>query len=159
MYLKSDTLLLADVFENFRKMSLKLYHLDPVKFLSATGLAWKAALKKTEVELELLTDTDMLLMVEKGIRGGICHAIHRYAKANNKYMKDYDKNKESSYLKYWDVNYLYGWAMSQKLPVNKFEWIEDISQINEDFIKKYNEEIDKGYFLEVDIFSKFSRIP
>ena len=159
MYLKSDTLLLADVFENFRKMSLKFYHLDPVKFVSAPGLAWQAALKKTEAKLELLTDTDMLLKIEKGIRGGICHAIHRYAKANNKYMKDYDKNKESSYLKYWDANDLYGWAMSQKLPVNKFEWIEDISQINEDFIKKYNEEIDKGYFLEVDIFSKFSRIP
>ena len=75
-------------------------------------------------------------MVEKGIRGGKCHAIHRYAKANCKYMKDYDKNKESSYLKYRDVNNLYGWAMSQKLPVNNFEWIEDTSQFNEDFIKK-----------------------
>ena len=76
LYLKSDTLLLADVFENFRKMCLKTYHLDPVKFLSAPGLAWEAALKKTEVKLELLTDTDMLLMVEKAIRGGIYHAIH-----------------------------------------------------------------------------------
>ena len=93
----------------------------------------------------------MLLMVEKGIRGGICHAIHRYAQANNKYMKDYDKNKESSYLKYWDVNNLYGWAMSQKLPVNNFEWIKDTSQFNEDFIKNYNEESDEGYFLEVDV--------
>ena len=88
----------------------------------------------------------MLLMVEKGIRGGICHAIHRYAQANNKYMKDYDKNKESSYLKYWDVNNLYGWAMSQKLPVNKFEWIEDTSQFNEDIIRNYNEESDEGCF-------------
>ena len=93
----------------------------------------------------------MLLMVEKDIRGGICNAIHRYAKANNKYMKDYDKNKESSYLNYWDVNNLYGWAMSQKLPVNNFEWIKDTSQFNEDFIKNYNEESDEGYFLEVDI--------
>ena len=84
LYLKSDTLLLADVFENFRKMCLKIYHLDPVKFLSAPGLAWQAALKKTEVKLELLTDIDMLLMVEKGIRGGICHAIHQNAKVNNK---------------------------------------------------------------------------
>ena len=75
-------------------------------------------------------------MVEKGIRRGICHEIHQYAKANNKYMKDYNKNKKSSYLKYWDVNNLYGWAMSQKLPVNKFEWIEDTCQFNEDFIKK-----------------------
>ena len=92
----------------------------------------------------------MLLMVERGIRGGICHAIHRYAKANNKYMKDYDKNKESPYLKYWNANSLYGWAMSQKLPVNKFEWLKDTSQFNEDFIKNYNEESDEGYLLEVD---------
>ena len=95
---------MADVFENFRKMCLKIYHLDPVKFLSAPALAWEAALKRTEVELELSTDIDMLLMIQKGIRGRICQAIHRYAKANNKYIKDYDKNKESSCLKYWDVN-------------------------------------------------------
>ena len=93
LYLKNDTSLLADVFQNFRKMLLKIYCLDLVKFLSALGLAWKAALKKIEVKLELLTDIDMLLMVEKGIRGRICHVIHRYAKANNKYMKGYDKNK------------------------------------------------------------------
>ena len=77
----------------------------------------------------------MLLMVEKGIRGGICHYIYRYAKANNKYMKNHDKNKQFSYLQYLGVNNLYGWAMSQKLPVNNFEWIEDTSQFNEDFIK------------------------
>ena len=111
LYLKSDTLILADVFKNFGKMCLKIYHLDPVNFLSAPGLAWQATLKKIEVKLELLTDIDMLLMVEKGIRRGIFHTIHRYAKANNKYMKEYDKNKESSYLKYWNVNTLYGWAM------------------------------------------------
>ena len=102
-------------------MCLKIYHLDPAKLLSAPGLAWQAALKKTDVKLELLTDIDMLLMVEKGIRGGICHAIHQYAKAKNKYLRDYDKNKKLSYLKYWDVNNLYGWAMLQKLPVNNFE--------------------------------------
>ena len=93
----------------------------------------------------------MLLLVEKGIRGAICHSIYQYAKANNKYMKDYDKNKESSYIQYWDVNNLYGWAMLQKLPVNNFEWIKDTSQFNEDFIKNYNEESDEGYFLEVDV--------
>ena len=107
--------------------------------------------KKTKVKLDLLTDIDMLLMVEKGIREGIYYSIYRYSKANNKYMKDYDKNKESSYLQYWDVNNLYGWAMSQKLPVNNFEWIKDTSQFNEDFIKNYNEESDEGYFLEVDV--------
>ena len=79
-------------------------YFDPAIFFSASGLAWQAAIKKTEVKLKLLTDIDMLLMIEKGIRRGICHAIHQYAKANNKYMKDYDKNKQSSYLKYWDVN-------------------------------------------------------
>ena len=91
LYLKSDTLLLADVFESFRKMCLKIYQSDPAKFLSAPGLAWQAPLKKKEVKLKLLTDIDMLLMVAKGIREGICHAVHRYTKANTKYMKDYDK--------------------------------------------------------------------
>ena len=89
--------------------------------MSTPGLAWQACLKKTEVKLELLTNNNMLLMVEKGTRGGICQAIHRYAKASNKYMKNYDKNTTSSYLTYLDANNLYGWAMSQKLPVNGFE--------------------------------------
>ena len=92
LYVQSDTLLLADVFNNFRDMCLKEYELDLAHFLSLPGLAWQAHLKKTYIELELLTDYDMLLMVEEGIRGGICHSIHRYAKANNKYMKNYDKN-------------------------------------------------------------------
>ena len=95
-YVQGDMLLLADVFENFRNMCIKIYELDPAKFLSAPGLAWQAALKKTKVKLDLLTDIDMLLMVEKGIRGGICHSIYRYAKANNKYRKNYDKHKELS---------------------------------------------------------------
>ena len=93
----------------------------------------------------------MLLIVEKGIRGGICNSIHRYAKANNKYMKNYDKDMESSYLEYLDANNFYGWAMFQKLPVNGFEWVEELSQFNEDFIKNYDEDSNKGYFLEVDV--------
>ena len=93
LYVQSDTLLLADVFENFRNMCIKVYDLDPAHFLLAPGLAWKSRLKKTGVKLELLADVDMLLIVEKGIRGGICLAIHRYAKANNKYMKNYDQNE------------------------------------------------------------------
>ena len=101
--------------------------------------------------LELLTDIDMPLMVEKGTRGGICQAIHRYAKANNKYMKNYDKNNESSYIEYLDASNLYGWEMSQKLPVNGFKWVEKLSKFNEIFIKNYNENSDIGYFLEVDI--------
>ena len=90
--------MLADVFENFRNIYLEIYELDPEKFLSAPGLAWKVTLKKTKVKLDLLTDIDMLLMVEKGIRGGICYPIYQYAKANNKCMKDHDKNKESSFI-------------------------------------------------------------
>ena len=132
-------------------MCVKSYHLDPVKFFLAPGLAWQAALKKTKVKIDLLTDIDMLLMVEKDIRGGICHSIYRYTKANNKYMKEYDKNKKSSYIQYLDVNKLYGWGMSQKLPVNEFEWIEYTSKFNEDFIKNFKEESDERYFLEVDV--------
>ena len=94
LYVKSDTLSLSDVFNNFRNMCLKEYELDPAHLLSLPGLAWQVCLKKTNIELELLTDYDMLLMVEEGIRGRICHSIHRYAKANNKYMKNYDKNEE-----------------------------------------------------------------
>ena len=94
MHVQSDTLLLADVFEKFRNKYIEIYELEPAHFLSAPGLAWRVCLKKTGVKLELLTNNDKLLVVEKGIRGGICHAIHRYAKANNKYIKNYVKNKE-----------------------------------------------------------------
>ena len=130
LYVQSDTLLLADVFENFRNKCLEIYELDPIYFVSAPGLAWQACLKKTEVKLELLTDYDMILMIEKGIRGGICQATHRHAKANNKYMKNYNKNIESSYIEYLDAYNLYGWAMSQKLPVNGFMWIKYLSEFN-----------------------------
>ena len=135
LYVKSDTVLLADLFESFRNMCIKIYELDPCHFLTAPGLAWRVCLRKTEVELELITDLDMLLMREEGIRGGMCHAVHRYAKANNKYIKNYDKKGESSYIQYLDANNLYGWAMSQKLTVGGFKWIEDVSKIDEDFIK------------------------
>ena len=120
LYVQSNTLLLADVFENFRDMCIKVYELDPAHFVSLPGLAWQACLKKTNIELELLTDYDMLLIAEEGIRGGICHSIHRYAKANNKYMKNYNNNEESSYIQYLDhisniyiSNNLYGWPMSK----------------------------------------------
>ena len=90
-------------------MYLEIYELDPARFLAVSSLAWQAALKKIRVELDLLTAFNMLLMVEKGIRIAICHSIYRYAKGNNKYMKDYNKHKESSYLQYWDLNNLYHW--------------------------------------------------
>ena len=93
----------------------------------------------------------MLLMVQKGIRGGICHAIHRYAKANNKYMKNYDEDEESSFLEFLVAKNLYGWAMSEPLPVNGFDWMEDLSKIYADFIKNYDKDSDKGYILELEI--------
>ena len=99
-------------------MCLKIYHLDPVKFNSGPGLAWQATLKKTKEKLELLTNDYLLLTVKKDIRGEICHAIHLYGKANNKYMNDYGNNKESVCFRYWDVNSLFRWAMSQKPTVN-----------------------------------------
>ena len=135
LYTQSDTLLFADVFENFRNMCIKVYELGTAHFLTAPGLAWQVCLKKTDVELELLTDPNMLLMVEEGIRGRMYHAVHRYAKANNKYMKNHDEKKESSFFEYLDANSLYGWAMCQKLPVCGFKWVKNVSRIDKDFIK------------------------
>ena len=151
-YVQCNTLMLADVFENFRNKCIEIYEFDPAHFLSGPELAWQACLKKTEIELKLLTDYDMLLMVEKGIKGGLYQVTHRYPKANNKCMrKKYDKSIELSYLMYLDANNLYGWAMSQKLPVNGFKWVKDLSKFNESFIKNYDENSEKGYFFEVDV--------
>ena len=124
LYVQNDTQLLADVFQNFRKTFLKVNELDPAQFLSASGLAWQAYLKNT---------------------------THRYAKANNEYMKNYDENNDSSFLEYLDANNLYGWAMSEPQPVNGLEWLEDLSKIDEDFIKNYDKDREKGYILEVDV--------
>ena len=151
MYVQCDTFLLADVFEDFRNMCLNKYGLDPAHLLSAPGLEWQACLKKTKVELELLADIDMLFMVEKETRGGTCQAMHRHAKANNKYMKNYNNDVISSYLTYLDASNLYGWAMSQKLPVKGFKWVQDLSRFNEIFTKNYDENSNTGYFLEVVI--------
>ena len=152
LYVQSDTLLLADVFNNFRDMCIKEYELDPGYFLSLPGIAWQACLKRTNIELELMTDYDMLLMVEEGIRGGICHSVHRHAKAKNKYMKNYNNNNEESlYIQYLDANNLYGWAMSKKLPANGFKWIDN----NETAEPSAKHVINKVYILEVDI--KYSK--
>ena len=148
LYLRTDVVLLANVFETFRDTCLKHYSLDPAHFYTAPGLAWKACLRKTRVRLELLSDPDMLLMFERGIRGGITQVVHRYASANNKYMGDlYDPNKESKYLQYLAANNLYGWAMSQLLPTSKFKWVDiEPSQIHTLTASKI-----KGYLLEVDV--------
>ena len=114
-------------------------------------------LKMTDIKLELLTDNNMLMMFEKGIRGGMCQATYRYAKANNKHMKNHDMNYDmnyeelSSFLMYVDANNLYGWAMSKTLPVDNFKWVDDLSMFTEDFIKSYDEESDIGCLLVVDI--------
>ena len=147
----SDTLLLEDVFESFRNKCIEIYELDPAYFLSAPGLAWQACLNKTKIEIKLLTDIDMLLIVEKRIRGGICHEIHRYATADNKYMKNYDKDKESSYLMYLGANNLHGWKVYQKLPVTEFRWQKNTSKFSEKSTKNYDKASDIGYILEVDV--------
>ena len=123
LYNDSDALLLADVFENFRDICLKIYGLDPVYYYTAPGLAWDACLKMTGINLELLNDVDMLLMFEKGIRGGISIISNRYGEANNKYMKCFNKNKLLKFLMYLDANNLYGCAMSEKLPTHGFKWL------------------------------------
>ena len=127
LYLKSDVLLLADVFENFRSTCLYHYNLDPAHYYTSPGLAWDACLKETGQELQLLHDYDMLMMFEKGIRGGISHISKRYAEANNKYMENYDPDKPSSYIQYLDANNLYGWAMSQPLPTGGFKWMKNLT--------------------------------
>ena len=124
LYNETDVLLLADVFENFRNLCLKIYRLDPVYYYTAPGLAWNACLKMTNINLELLSDPNMLLMFEKGIRGGVSIISNRYGEANNKYMgKSFNKNKLSKYLMYLDANNLYGSAMLEKLPIHSFKWL------------------------------------
>ncbi|XP_073986094.1 uncharacterized protein [Rhodnius prolixus] len=125
LYLKKDVMLLCDIFENFRDVCIRAYSLDPAWYFTAPGLAWDAMLKCTGIQLELLTDYDQLLMIERGIRGGICQCSHRYSKADNKYFNpDRDPLKESKYIAYLDANNLYGWAMSNPLPSGGFEWVE-----------------------------------
>ena len=123
LYLQTDILLLTDVFENFRKTCLTYYKLDPLHYITSPGLAWDAMLKMTGINLELITDIDMQLFIEKGLRGGISYIAHRHAEANNKYMKNSDPDKLISYIMYLDANNLYGWAMSQPLPYGNFRWV------------------------------------
>ena len=156
LYLKSDVLLLSDVFENFRKTCLKHYKLDPAHYYTSPGLAWDACLKETGQELQLLHDYDMLMMIEKGIRGGITHISKRYAEANNKYMKTYNPDEETSFIQYLDANNLYGWAMSQNLPTHGFKWMRNLTKESlMEILEKTNHSMSnrgrKGYIFEVDL--------
>ena len=120
-YLKSDVLILADVFENFRKTGKEYYNLDPAHYFNCPGFALDAMLTMIDINLKLITDIDMYQMVETGLRGGVSYIANRYSKPNNEYLSDYDKNKDSSYLMYLDANNLYGWAISQLLPRGRFK--------------------------------------
>ena len=157
LYLKSDVLLLADVFENFRATCLKHYNLDPAHYYTSPGLAWDACLKEIGQELQLLHDYDMLMMFEKGIRGGISHISKRYAESNNKYMADYNPDEPSTYIQYLDANNLYGWAMSQSLPTHGFKWMNNLTKETVmDILEKANSSMinprnKKGYIFEVDL--------
>ena len=150
LYLKTDILILADVFENFRKTCLEYYKLDPAHYFTSPGLSWDAMLKMTDIQLELMTDIDMFQFIEKGMRGGISYIANRYGKANNKYMKEYDEKAPSKYIMYFDANNLYGYAMSQYLPFGGFKWMSK-KQIDKIDLAKYNEDSKKGLILEVDL--------
>ena len=147
LHVQSDTLLLADIFEDFY-WNIWTWSCS---FLSAPILAWQACFKKAKVKLELLADIDILLMVEKGTRGGICHSIHRHPKTNNKYMNKYDKNKELSNLMFLDANDLYGWEMSQKLPVGGFKWKKRFINLMTILWRNYEEDSNERYIPKVDV--------
>ena len=147
LYLKTDVLLLADVFENFRKTSLEYYNLDPCHYYTAPGLSWDACLKMTGIELELISDPDMYLFIEKGLKGGLSVISQRRGNANNKYMKNYNKESPSKFISYFDANNLYGWAMVQSLPYGGFKWVNP----NKFDLDSVNKNAKKGYILEVDL--------
>ena len=150
LYLKSDVLLLADVFENFRKTCIQYYKLDPCHYFTSPGLSWDAMLKMTDIKLKLITDIDMYQFIEKGMRGGISYIANRHGKANNKYMKTYNEKAPSKYIMYLDANNLYGWAMSQYLPTGNFKWLSQ-KQIEKNNLGEYTENSKKGLILEVDL--------
>ena len=127
---------------------MKYYGLDPYHYYSSPELCWDAMLKMTGVKLEKISDIDKYLFIEKGLRGGISYIAKRYAKANNKYMNDYDPKKPSTFISYLDMNNLYGWAMSEYLPYEGFEWLRNVDEFD---VMSVSEKSLIGYFLEVDL--------
>lgn len=150
IYLKTDVLLLADIFENFRDVCWETYELDACRYYTAPGLSWDAMLKYTCIELELFTDIDMLHFIKRGIRGGISQCSGRYSRANNKYCPEYDPNEKTKFLMYWDANNLYGLAQSQYLPHSCFRWLtsDEITSLN---VMNVSDTSEDGYILEVDL--------
>ena len=147
-YLRKDVLLLTDVFEKFISTRLKYYGLGPCHDFSFPGLSWGAMLKMTGIKLEKISDIDQYLFFEKGTRGGISYIAKRYAKANNKYMNDYDPEKPSTFITYLDKNNLDGWKMSEYLPYGKFEWVKNVDGFD---VMSIDKKSDVGYLLEVDL--------
>jgi hypothetical protein len=151
IYLKVDVLLLTAIFQNFRATSIEKFGLDPCHYFSTPGLTWDAALKLTKTKLDLLTDIDMVLMIEKGIRGGISCAMSRHAIANNQQAENYDPTKPTSYITYLDVNNLYGYALNDVMPMKHFQWVDadNFDTVIDEI--KMNESSDVGYICEVDL--------
>ena len=150
LYLQSDTLLLVDIFENFRRTCLQYYKLDPCHYFTSPGLSWDAMLKMTGIKLELMTDVDMFQFIEKGLRGGISYIGNRHGEANSKYISGYDSSKPSKYVMYLDANNLYGYAMSQCLTTGGFRWMTE-QQIQKVNLAACTEDRKKGMILEVDL--------
>lgn len=150
LYLKSDVLILSDIFENFRKICIKIYGLDPCNYVTAPSLAWDAMLKYSNVKLELVSDPEVHTFLKTSIRGGITQCTFRHSIANNKYLRDYDNNKKDNYLSYIDANNLYGWAMSQKLPIEEFTFLSH-SEVENFNVREYDDQSNFGYILEVDL--------
>ena len=146
IYLRTDVMLLVDVFENFRRTAMATYGLDPAHYYTLPGYSWDCLLKCTNIELEQITEANMYLFIEKGLRGGISMVSHRHAIANNRYMQNFDPSQPDSYLMYLDSNNLYGWAMSQPMPVGGFHWVNYTDQILET-----PADADHGFILEVDL--------
>ena len=147
-YLKKDVLLLADVFERFIGTYWKYYGLDPCHYFSSPGLSWDAMLKMTGVKLKTSSDIDIYLFIEKGLRGGISYITKRYAKANNKCIKNHDPTEPSIYISYLDMNNLHGWTMSDYLPYGRFKWLKNVDKFDVNSVSKINP---VGYILKVDL--------